>query len=146
MLNDAVRGVTRLGGGVVRSIRVAGSLVMVPPALAHELTHAILAAPVAERSTVAVNLHDGQAFCDIKWAADAPRWAMLAAIYGPLLLGVALAAGALAYIGVTRTVPQSAWDWWVWATLGFWWYNYVVGEELRGLVGRQDRYATDNGP
>lgn len=126
------------------ALRAVWAVAMLPPALAHELTHAALAAPVADSAAVTVQVTDWSADCAITWREGAPAAAIWLAYYGPLLLGTAIGIGAVAYIGVTRSVPQNAWDWWVYATLGVWWAQYVQGDELASLWSLRGRTRGDS--
>lgn len=80
------------------TVRRIAALASLLPALAHELTHAIAAAPWAERVTVGVSLEDGDAVCGIDWREGAPAFAKRVAFLAPTLAGTAGAAYGAVYL------------------------------------------------
>lgn len=62
------------------------------PALLHELTHALVAAPWAERVTVSIDPGGSGAVCGIEWRDDAPTLGQATAMIAPTLAGTTGAA------------------------------------------------------
>jgi hypothetical protein len=95
--------------------------VLVGAVVAHELTHALVAAVVAER--VRVDWRGLETVAD--YPATGVRWRSYAVAVAPLVVGVVAGVGALALAGVPDTIVE---------------YIYTVGWGAYAVGGGVDEY------
>lgn len=123
-------------GTLTRAGRALASIVTLPPAIAHEATHAVAALPWAERVGVVIEPTDLDAAVGVDWREDAPGWASWVVGYAPLVLGLCVGVAALWRI-VTEGVPAGT-DLAYAAILGCWWaiYAWPSADDRRSARGQ----------
>jgi hypothetical protein len=93
-----------------------------PPVVLHELTHALLAQPWAERSGVVFDGAD--AALVVEWIDDPPVWGILLAHLGPLLIG--LCAGSVGVWRLWVAPPTSTAGWLLTGCIAAWWLVFTM--------------------
>jgi hypothetical protein len=100
--------------------------VTLPPTLAHEATHYLLARPWAADVRLR-GLLSARPVCEVgAWADEAPRWGPVLAAYGPLVCGLLLALAGLlwaAVVGVGQ-LPRTTQTWLLAGVAAIWWGIY----------------------
>jgi hypothetical protein len=106
---------------IVNRARIWLRVISWPAALAHELTHLIIALPWSRQSAIVFD-GKGGASAQIQWADDAPVWAIWISYRAPLLLGSAVGLAGLMQLALTglTTSPLVA------AAIAAYWIIYVT--------------------
>lgn len=101
------------------------ALLSLPARLAHELVHAVFAAPFADRLALVFEPTGLDASLGVEWHDGTPGYAMWLAAYAPMLLGLAIGIwGAVRLVsGVSPREPVSLLKWGV---LAFWWSYFTI--------------------
>lgn len=107
------------------ALRVLAAVVTLPPAVLHEATHAVLAAPWARELAVVVEPRTAQAFVGIDWRPNVPAWAVWMAHYGPLLVGSLVGLAGAGWL-LAGHHPGSARSWLLSGLLAVWWVIYTT--------------------
>lgn len=97
-------------------------LTSLPPMLAHELTHFLLALPWAEQSAIVVD--DSGPFHGVDWTDDAPRAAIVLSSLGPTFVGTI--AGGIGLWHLWHSPPSSARQWVLVGVSAIWWSIYAA--------------------
>jgi len=106
-------------------IQRLGALASLPPALAHELAHALVALPWADSVSVEFD-GEGRASCYVDWASDdPPAYAALLAAYAPLWIGALLGLAGLGLL-TTGPTPQTLQGWLIVSVFGAYWTVFVA--------------------
>jgi hypothetical protein len=108
----------------VNLARATVALLTLPPTVAHELTHAVVSKPWADRQAIADPL-SLRPTCQVWWREGAPQSAVAFAALAPLILGVLVGLAAIAWVFVEGRVPATAEDWLTTAVAAIWWGIYV---------------------
>lgn len=120
---------------VGRVLRVLAAVVTLPPAVLHEATHAVLAAPYARELAVVVEPAGARAMVGIDWREGVPGWAIWLAAYGPTVLGAMV--GGVGAVWLVVGGPASARTWLLSGVLAVWWAIYMYpSREDRRVGGR----------
>jgi hypothetical protein len=109
-----------------RRLRTLAAIVTLPPTLLHELVHAVVAARAANESVVVIDASGIEAFAGIDWDDNVPAWLVVASHYGPFVLGVTIAMGAVVLGSMTAWKPATVTDWTIAGTLAVWWTIFTL--------------------
>jgi hypothetical protein len=102
------------------------SAMTLPATLAHEVVHAALAAPWAERVGIVIQPRNVDAGCAIDWRDGVPNWAVALAAYGPALVGVVLGIASLGWLALGGSWSSTPRGWLVRALLAVWWVVFTL--------------------
>ncbi|MWG35902.1 hypothetical protein [Halomarina oriensis] len=108
----------------VAFLRLFSVLVTLPPAMAHEATHALVSKPWARRSRLA-NPLSVQVSWQVWWADDTPAWAVVFAALAPMLVGIAVGIVAFLWVFAVGYVPATAREWLLLSIVATWWGIYA---------------------
>jgi len=110
---------------VVSLVNRLAALASLPAALAHELSHALVALPWAEEVSVSFD-GEGAAQCHVVWRDDGPpEYASLMAAYAPLWIGGLLGAAMFGAL-LTGPLPETLVEWLIVSTAGAYWTVFIA--------------------
>jgi len=110
---------------VVSLVNRLAALASLPAALAHELSHALVALPWAEEVSVSFD-GEGGAQCHVVWRDDGPpEYASLMAAYAPLWIGMPVGVLGL-WALATGSLPQTLQDWLVPSVAAGYWVVFIA--------------------
>jgi hypothetical protein len=117
------------------------ALLTLPATLAHELTHAAVAAPAASRVGITIEPRGFEASALVQWHDEARWWAVIAAGIAPVAAGLIALAAAL-WVAITSgwSGPATPVGWAKLAIIAAWWGVYVTPSpaDLRMVQGGGD--------
>jgi hypothetical protein len=106
--------------GLLRSIVATVTL---PPTLAHEATHGVIAAPWADELALVVDPAGVDAALGVDWKDDVPAWALVLSAYGPLVVGALVGVAGIVRLAAGG-VPREPTRLVVLGVLAIWWSIY----------------------
>jgi hypothetical protein len=120
-----------------RTARKVWTAVSTPAMVLHELTHALVAQPWAERSAV---VFDGaSAAVHIEWSDDPPAWGVTLAHLAPTLLGTLV--GLIGLVQLATSPPTGLNQWLVAGAIAAYWTIYVAPSGDDRTVRTDEQHA-----
>lgn len=103
------------------------NVVVWPSTVAHELTHAVVAWPWADRVDLTVTRPAGENSVHIDWREGVARWQVAVASLAPFLTGILALVGALVlWVAGGFALPESGVGLAKLAIVAMWWTLYVI--------------------
>lgn len=124
--------------------RALWAALTLPGALLHELTHAIVAIPGADRVGIAVDPRGFDARCLVAWRDDAPRGVIAASALAPVAAGLlALAVAVWSWAAGVTTLPRSPAEWAWLSIVTMWWFVFVTPSASDLATARGESHVGD---